>query len=215
MNTDAATGDPAGAASLPEPASESPGSASGATGRPRFLFVCTANRVRSPLAAAVARRHLQRLGIDAQVRSAGFLQSGLAADTEMVAVADKLGLDLRDHLSTSLDVELLEGSDVIVAMTGEHVLDLVGISPDCRPRTLTLREWAAASEAGHPVRGWERAELRRWAAEVTERSLGLLLSGELDVADPVGRPRRHYRRTATEIEALLATAFAPSPADTR
>lgn len=31
----------------------------------------------------------------------------------------------------------------------------------------------------------------------------------LHVADPIGRPRRHYKRAAAEIDELLATCFAP------
>lgn len=179
------------------------------TARPVHLLVtCTANRVRSPIAAEIARAHVRRLGLPVEVRSAGRLAAGLPAVDDARWAAGRLGHDLGGHLSRTVDEELLGWADVVVSMTGEHVLDLVGLSADVRARALTLREWAAAAASGdHP--SWTPDAVRSWAARVTARPLDVLLSGRVDVADPIGRPRRHYKRAAAEIDELLATCFAP------
>lgn len=54
---------------------------------PRVLFICTANRCRSPLAEQLMRRALQRLQVDALVASAGFLPGGFATPSVGVRVA--------------------------------------------------------------------------------------------------------------------------------
>lgn len=125
----------------------------------------------------------------------------------MVAAADRMGLDLRAHRSTTVDPGRLSWADLVVTMTGQHVLDLTGISPECRARTVTLKEWAATSEQGRPIHHWDPEAVRAWAAAVTDRPLDRLLSGDLDVADPIGRPRRFYRRAAEEIDRLIAQCF--------
>ena len=61
---------------------------------PRILFVCTANRCRSPMAAALLRRDLAALGLDVDVRSAGLLTPGHAVPTPGRVVAREHGLDV-------------------------------------------------------------------------------------------------------------------------
>lgn len=174
----------------------------------QLLVTCTANRVRSPFAEAAIRRHADQLGLPIEVRSAGLLAGDLPAIAEMVAAANRFGLDLTHHRSTTVDPERLAWADLVVTMTGQHVLDLAGISPECRPRTITLKEWASACAQGRPITDWNPDLVRAWAAVVADRPLDRLLSGELDVADPIGRPKRFYRRAAQEIDELVRTCFA-------
>lgn len=120
----------------------------------------------------------------------------------MVEVASGYGIDLSDHVSRQVSHQLIDASDLVVAMTGSHVMDLAAAFPDAKARTITLREAAAAaSTTGAPL--WEPARLRGWAAGMTRRPLSTLLGGEVDIADPVGRPRRVHRRTAAEIVELV------------
>lgn len=179
--------------------------------RPVHLLVtCTANRVRSPLAAEIVRSHARRLALPVEVRSAGRMAAGLPAVDDAVWAAKRLGHDLRGHVSSTVDLELLAWADLVVSMTGEQVLDLVGLWTGCRSRAITLREWASASASGRVPARWTPDAVRVWAASVTDRPLDVLLSGELDVEDPIGRPRRHYKRTAAEIDGLLTACFASS-----
>lgn len=170
------------------------------------LFVCTANRIRSPFAAAVARRTAAEEGLGLRIDSAGLDPGGLPAMDRMVEVASGYGIDLSDHVSRQVSHQLINASDLVVAMTGSHVMDLGGAFAEARPRTVTLREAATwVTTTGAP--GWEPHIVRNWAREVTRRPLAALLDGEVDVADPVGRPRRVHRRTAAEIVELVEQLF--------
>ena len=177
----------------------------------RLLFVCTANRVRSPLAEAFTASAAAEHGLAIQVGSAGFLDEGLPAIDRMADVARKMGLDLSEHHSRTVDADVIGSADLIVAMTGQHVIDLVGIDPSASRRILTLREWAAAA-TDRPPHPWTPASVRTVTAGVTARPLAALLGGQLDVADPIGGPRRAYQRAASEITELLRTALHLPPA---
>lgn len=176
-----------------------------------ILFVCTANRVRSPFAAASAQRLVVEQGLPLNISSAGFLAAGHRADADMSHVAAKRGLDLSDHVSRRVDADLIDRSDLVVAMTGAHVLDLVGLAPDATRRILTLRELGDAAGQVPPA-DWSGATLREWAAAATQRSIHDLLDGHSDTADPMGRSMRKYRAAADEIESLVAAFLgAPTP----
>jgi protein-tyrosine-phosphatase len=95
---------------------------------PSVLFVCTANRFRSPLAAALFQKAL-RESTDPEVRSilqrGGSWQAGSAGTwalpgqpilPEVEPAAQKLGLDLADHSSRCVSTELLAGYDLILVM---------------------------------------------------------------------------------------------------
>lgn len=176
-----------------------------------ILFICTANRIRSPFAAAVARSLITENGLPLMVSSAGLDQGGLPAMEPMVKVASRWGIDLRDHVSRQLTAELIANSDLMVTMTGAHVVELAGEYPEGLSRLVTLREAAAATQLnGSP--GWTAAATQAWVAQVAQRPLDVLLSGNVDVADPVGSPKRVYKRTAGIIAELVEQLLAPLPA---
>jgi protein-tyrosine phosphatase len=178
----------------------------------RVLFTCTANRVRSPFAEYAARARLAQLGLRAEVRSAGLLDDGLPPIDEMVDAARRHGYDITAHRSVAVICEDLEQADLVVPMTGRHVVELVDRCPDSRPKILTLMEWAAASEQGRGVVEWRPAAVREWAAaEVANRQVDRLLAGDFDIADPIGGPRRHYRRAAELIDDALALCCSSLP----
>ena len=86
---------------------------------PAVLFVCTANRSRSPIAAATFLKELANRGIaDAwDVQSAGtWTADGLAPAADAVASAERLGLDLADHLSQVITPKLVQKADVVIVM---------------------------------------------------------------------------------------------------
>jgi protein-tyrosine phosphatase len=174
----------------------------------RVLFTCTANRVRSPFAEAAARVRLHQLGAPAEVRSAGLMDEGRPAVSEMVEVGRTYGYDLSAHRSASVIAEDLRQADVVVPMTGWHVVQLVEVLADARPKILTLAEWAAATAAGRGVGTWSPVEVRAWAADVVgARRVDSLLSGVFDIDDPIGGPRRAYRRAAQQIDEALSSCL--------
>ena len=172
----------------------------------RMLFVCSANRIRSPYAAAVASEFAVAQGLPVVATSAGFGPEGLPAMNHMVAVARKEGIDLGGHRSRRLTGTLLGDSDLILTMTGQHVLDLADIDRGALGRALTIRE-AATAAMGEGAPSWNAQEVRNWAATAADRPLDGLLSGFTDVDDPVGASRRVHRRTATELRELLGRLF--------
>jgi protein-tyrosine-phosphatase len=95
---------------------------------PSVLFVCTANRFRSPLAAAMFSRALReeknrevssaiRRAGEWRVSSAGtWATPGQPVLPEAYRAAQKLGLDLADHRSERVSGELLREYDLILVM---------------------------------------------------------------------------------------------------
>lgn len=86
---------------------------------PSILFVCTGNRYRSPLAAAVFRNCLEKTPDQAawQVASAGtWTEAGQPADPRAVREARRLGLDLSSHASRQVDASLIAQSNLVVVM---------------------------------------------------------------------------------------------------
>ena len=89
---------------------------------PSVLFVCTANRFRSPIAAAWFLRRLQK-EVPAQAWSVGsagtWAEPGLGVVPSSKWMADELGLDLNAHRAIRIDCELLNGYHLILVME-EH-----------------------------------------------------------------------------------------------
>jgi protein-tyrosine-phosphatase len=88
-----------------------------------ILFVCTGNTCRSPMAASIARRVADERGLaDVVVASAGTgALDGSPASDGALLVAMERGSDLSDHRSRVLTRELVESSDVILVMSGQHL----------------------------------------------------------------------------------------------
>lgn len=88
---------------------------------PSVLFVCTANRFRSPLAAACFRKVLEEeQNEDAaswMVGSAGtWATPGQPVIPAVLVVAQKLGIELAGHRSTRVSRQLLAEYDLILVM---------------------------------------------------------------------------------------------------
>lgn len=177
---------------------------------PRILLVCTANRCRSPLAAALLRRTLRERGRQALVASAGLLPGGVPVPPDGLRLAGELGLDLAAHRSRQLTPGLLAAADLVVTMAREHARHVVAAQPDAFARTFTLAglaEWLV----GRPVP--VGVPLGAWLDEAAaDRPRSVLLGQAGDVGDPVGRPFRVWRSLGTTLEesvSRVATALAP------
>ena len=100
---------------------------------PSVLFVCTANRFRSPLAAAIfikilekerngtAESWIVRNSGDWRVGSAGtWAMSGEPVLPVVSDAARKLGVDLSEHRSERVNGQLLAEYDLILVMQASH-----------------------------------------------------------------------------------------------
>jgi protein-tyrosine phosphatase len=90
---------------------------------PSVLFVCTANRFRSPIASALFVRSLikNRTLQDFHVESAGtWAESGALVVPSAKWISENLGLDLEAHKARPVSRELLARQDLILVMENSH-----------------------------------------------------------------------------------------------
>lgn len=111
---------------------------------PAILFVCTANRCRSPLAEAIFKRILQHLGRtweNWRVESAGtWAAPNLPPLPGTLKAAQQMGLDLQNHRSRRVTREMIEEFDLVLAMEPNHKEALQVEFPDLASRIFLLSE---------------------------------------------------------------------------
>lgn len=157
------------------------------------------------MAEALLRRSLDELGVtDVAVTSAGTRALATGATEEARVAAAERGGVLDGHRATRVDAGLVEGADLVIAMTADHVIDLVYEAPECAERVFKLAELARrVAEVG--ARGDEEA-LEQYVARLAQgRSEKPWVDSRLDrdVPDPMGDPLEEYRRIVAVIDELL------------
>lgn len=150
-----------------------------------FLFVCTGNTCRSPMAAALFRKllagrlqcreeELEQRGY--RVLSAGLSASrGMPASPEAVELMERQGAQLARHSSQPLTASLLAQADRVYTMTVAHRMAILQQYPELVHRVQTL------------------------APDGT------------DVSDPIGSGPDEYRQCAAQILKYLQTIVAAIP----
>lgn len=141
------------------------------------VFVCTGNTCRSPMAAALMRKHLaDKLGCDVReleaqgimVLSAGIAAAnGSAASIEAVSTMSQQQIDLNDHESQPLTERVARFADAILTMTRGHRQAICAQWPEMAPR------------------------------------VHLLCHDGRDVSDPIGGPESMYQQCAQQIDDQL------------
>ena len=134
----------------------------------KVLFVCTANICRSAMAAEYLRHRLARSGLShVVVDSAGLLGiQDCPASPESVRVLHEHGLDLSRHRSKGVSGVDMKTTDLVVAMTLDHLHELEARFPDQREQRELLRAFEKHAEPQ---------------------------SGAPDLTDPIGESVEFYR----------------------
>jgi protein-tyrosine phosphatase len=147
-----------------------------------FLFVCTGNTCRSPLAEGLFRKLLaERLQCSEEelfdrgyvVASAGLSAApGSPASPESVVVGTQFGIDLRAHESQLLTERLLDQADRIYTMTRHHRDAILSARPDMSGRVelLSREKQDIPDPIGGAMSDYE------WCAQEIERHLRTVLT---------------------------------------
>lgn len=108
---------------------------------PSILFVCTANRFRSPLAAAILRNALHEMGMSDtwEIGSAGtWAETGQPALSHIAEAAQRFGIDLSTHRSRRVSGALLSQYDLILVMQASQREALLSEFPPLEERIYLL-----------------------------------------------------------------------------
>lgn len=141
------------------------------------LFICTANRCRSPMAEALFKRILSEQDRASVwlIQSAGtWAEPGLPATVNAQAALAAQGIDLSLHRSQLLTADLLRSTAVILVMTCHHQEAIQAEFPEVAHKTFLLSQ---------------------------------LIGQEFDIEDPYGSAAEEYRRCADDIEHILRDGF--------
>ena len=112
---------------------------------PTVLFVCTANRFRSPIAAACFHRELdlRKPAGDWHVLSAGtWTSDGMPAMPGAIRSANQLGLDISRHASRVITPAVMSMADLVLVMEHGHKEALQLEFPESAHKVYMLSEAA-------------------------------------------------------------------------
>ena len=168
------------------------------------LVMCTANISRSPMGEALLRRQAALAQLPIEVSSAGFHYEGEPAAPHAVSVMSAMGLDLSGHRSRIYTPEMVRAADLIVTMERTHARSIALDVADVSERVHTIGAAVVGLDGSGDGAVRERiAELGRSRA-----ASDLLGRGDDEVDDPYKHGRRRYRRTARELDRLMAALVA-------
>ncbi len=111
----------------------------------KIVFVCEGNTCRSPMAEALMRKRLQEVGVEnVEVSSAGIWanDSSRPSENAVIVMKELFGLDISGHRSSILTLERIQGSDLVLTMTGEEAEFLRRVFPRERTKIYNIGEYA-------------------------------------------------------------------------
>lgn len=166
----------------------------------KVLTVCTHNRTRSVMTAAMLQSALDHGlgGGAALVRSAGFGPPDMPPIDDAVSAMDKRGLDVSGHRSRRVTAEIVAGADLVLAAERDHVVQIATMERSVFARTMTLPEFLELASAAPRGTGG----LAEWAGSLTaDRTPGDYLRADVpEIFDPTGSAPRIFDASVQEME---------------
>jgi len=140
-----------------------------------ILFVCTGNTCRSPMAEGALRSLLDKTHAGKfEVVSAGTAAAAGFPPTMYATEAARVwDVDISGHLSRPLTSALIDRADLILAMTPEHVKEILRLKRDAEQKTFLLKSFPESGTDGDSV------------------------------ADPIGQSLERYNQTFLELGEYL------------
>jgi len=166
-----------------------------------IVFVCTANRFRSPLAEGFLRASAQGLPVNVRSYGTSKIESELALP-EAINLASRYGVDISEHRSRSLSHARLEEVDLLVGFERIHVAEAVLGAGVKRNRAFTLLELTRALAAIELERGGD--PLRHAQEAIRGADQNRSPHPGMEIRDPVGGPKRGYSRVGKQVNDLIA-----------
>lgn len=106
-----------------------------------FLFICTANFCRSPMAEALFRRAVCSRQ-DYRIASAGVeTVNGQSPNELSIEAMEEIGVDISHLRSAALSARMVEDADYIFGMTRTHIDRVIKEFPQAEEKVFLLREF--------------------------------------------------------------------------
>jgi protein-tyrosine phosphatase len=170
----------------------------------RIAVLCTGNRFRSPLTAALLERRLH--GLPVRIRSAGTLDLDRPALREAVELASQRGLDLSNHRTRLLPPSRLGRADLVLGFERAHLeaaTEIGGSPPDVAftlPELVGLLDHVEADPDLPPL---ERARRLVAAAAARRRETDPTGAEAPFLEDPLGQPYVVFVELAATLDRLV------------